>query len=97
MVKSKYKMKHINIRITGKVQGVSFRATTKAIADQMGVKGLIRNEKDGSVYIEAEGDDLQLEVFTEWCHEGPDRSKIELVEVSPAEFKNYRNFEILKR
>lgn len=90
-------MKHINIRITGKVQGVSFRATTKAIADQMGVKGMIRNEKDGSVYIEAEGDDVSLEVFQEWCHEGPDRAKIENIEVTPDEVKNYRNFEVLKR
>lgn len=90
-------MKHIDIRVTGKVQGVSFRATTKAIADQMGVRGMIRNEKDGSVYIEAEGDDLQLEVFTEWCYEGPDRSKIEQVQITPGEMKNYSNFEILKR
>jgi acylphosphatase len=90
-------MKHIDIRITGKVQGVSFRATTKAVADQMGVRGIVRNEKDGSLYIEAEGDDLLLEVFLEWCHEGSDRSKIENVEVVPGELKNYQNFEILKK
>lgn len=90
-------MKHIKIRITGKVQGVSFRATTKAIADQMGVRGMIRNEKDGSVYMEAEGDDTSLEVFQEWCNEGPDRAKIENVEVTSGELKNYRNFEIFKK
>jgi len=90
-------MKHIDIRITGKVQGVSFRATTKAVADQMGVRGFVRNEKDGSVFIEAEGDDVLLEVFLEWCHEGSDRSKIEQVEVTPGTLRNYQNFEILKR
>ena len=90
-------MKHINIKITGKVQGVSFRATTKAVADQMGVRGIVRNEKDGSLYIEAEGDDLLLEVFLEWCHEGSDRSKIENVNVTPGELKNYQNFEVLKK
>ena len=90
-------MKHIDIRITGKVQGVSFRATTKAVADQMGVRGFVRNEKDGSVFIKAEGDDVLLEVFLEWCHEGSDRSKIEQVEVTPGTLKNYQNFEILKR
>lgn len=90
-------MKHIDIRITGKVQGVSFRATTKAVADQMGVRGFVRNEKDGSVFIEAEGDDVLLEVFLEWCHEGSDRSKIEQVEVTPGTLKNYQNFEIIKR
>ncbi|WP_214228932.1 acylphosphatase [Pedobacter sp. B4-66] len=89
--------KHINIRITGKVQGVSFRATTKAVADQMGIRGIIRNEKDGTLYMEAEGDDTLLEVFVEWCNEGPDRAKIENVEVTSGELKNYQNFEIIKK
>jgi acylphosphatase len=89
-------MKHINIKITGKVQGVSFRAVTKMVADQMGVRGMIRNEKDGSVYVEAEGDDVLLEVFLEWCHDGTDRAVVEKVEVTPGEMKNYGNFEIIK-
>ncbi|WP_158798429.1 acylphosphatase [Pedobacter sp. L105] len=90
-------MKHINIKITGKVQGVGFRFTTKVVADQMGVRGMIKNEKDGSVYLEAEADEMLLEVFLEWCNEGPDRSQIENVEVTEAELKNYRNFEIIKK
>lgn len=90
-------MKHIDIRITGRVQGVSFRATTKAVADQMGVRGLVRNEKDGSLYIEAEGDDVLLEVFLEWCHEGSDRSIIENVSVTEGVLKHYQNFEIVKK
>lgn len=89
-------MKHINLKITGKVQGVSFRAITKMVANQMGVRGMIRNEEDGTVYVEAEGDDLQLEVFLEWCNDGPDRAIVEKVEVTPGEMKNYRNFEIIK-
>lgn len=89
--------KHIVIRITGKVQGVSFRYTTKVVADQMGVRGIVKNEKDGSLYLEAEGDDTLLEVFLEWCHEGPDRAKIEHVEVTPGVLKNYENFEIIKK
>ena len=72
-------MKHIIIKITGKVQGVFFRTSTKAVADQMGIKGLIRNEKDGSVYIEAEGDETTLSIFLEWCNEGPDKAIVENV------------------
>lgn len=90
-------VRHIKIKITGKVQGVSFRAITKVIADQMGVRGMIRNEKDGSVYIEAEGDDTLLDVFVEWCNEGPDRAKVEHVEVESGALNNYRNFEIIKK
>ena len=90
-------MKHIDIIITGKVQGVGFRQVTKMVADQMGVRGMIRNENDGTVYIEAEGDDVLLEVFLEWCHDGPDRAVVENVKVSPAEVKNYRNFEVVRK
>lgn len=90
-------MKHINITVQGKVQGVFFRASTKAVADQLGVKGLVRNEKDGSVYIEAEGDDFSLESFLEWCHEGPQNAKVEKVETVEDELKNYRNFEVVKK
>lgn len=90
-------MKQLKIRITGRVQGVSFRYTTKVVADQMGIRGMIKNEPDGSVYIEAEGDDTLLEVFLEWCNEGPDRAIIEKVETETAELKNYRNFEVIKK
>lgn len=90
-------MKHINIKITGKVQGVFFRASTKAVANQIGIKGLVRNEKDGSVYIEAEGDPAFLEIFINWCKEGPDKAKVESVELSDGELKNYRNFEVVKK
>jgi len=90
-------MKHINITVRGKVQGVFFRASTKAVADQLGVKGLVRNEKDGSVYIEAEGDAFSLESFLEWCHEGPQKAEVEKVETAEGELKNYRNFEVVKK
>lgn len=90
-------MKHINIKVSGKVQGVFFRASTKAVADQMGIKGLVKNEKDGSVYIEAEGDEISLSMFLEWCNDGPDKAIVENVVVADAELKNYRNFEVVKK
>ena len=90
-------IKHLNIKVIGKVQGVFFRASTKAVADQMGIKGLVRNEKDGSVYIEAEGSTTFLEMFVDWCKEGPDKSVVENVEVSEGELKNYSNFEVKKK
>lgn len=90
-------MKHLNIRVFGKVQRVFFRAATKAVADQLGIKGFAKNEDDGSVYIEAEGDDFSLESFLEWCHDGPQHAKVEKVEQSEGELKNYRNFEVVKK
>jgi acylphosphatase len=90
-------MKHYNIAVSGKVQGVFFRDSTKAVADQLGVKGLIRNQPDGSVYIEVEGDDFSLDLFLDWCKKGPERASVENVEVVEGELKNYRNFEVLRK
>jgi acylphosphatase len=90
-------MEHLNITVKGKVQGVFFRGATKAVADQLGVKGFIKNEPNGDVFIEAEGDKLSLGMFLEWCHEGPEHANVNLVESHEGELKNYRNFEIVKK
>lgn len=90
-------IKHLDITITGKVQGVFFRLSTKAVSDQLGVKGFVCNQPDGTVYIEAEGDGFALESFLEWCGEGPDKAEVENVSVQEGELKNYRNFEVIKK
>jgi acylphosphatase len=90
-------MKHLDIIITGKVQGVFFRSTSKAVADQLAIKGTARNRPDGTVFIEAEGDNFSLELFLEFCNKGSDRAVVENVSFSEAELKNYVNFEVVKR
>ena len=90
-------MKHLNITIHGKVQGVSFRVATKAVANQLGITGYIKNQVDGSVYAEAEGKDFELDNFVDWCHEGPEGAQVEKVEITQSELQNYRNFEIVKK
>lgn len=90
-------MKHLNITVFGKVQGVFFRAATKAVADQLGVRGFIKNKEDGSVYTEAEGDDFSMEAFLEWCNEGPQHAKVDRVEYVESDIKNYRNFEVIRK
>ncbi len=94
---SKYKMKHLDITVKGKVQGVFYRASTKAVADQLGIKGFIRNEPNGDVFIAAEGDNIALEMFLEWCHEGSQGAIVSSVESNEGELKNYRNFEVVKK
>jgi len=90
-------MKHLDIVVSGKVQKVSYRAMVKAVADQLGIKGTALNRPDGTVFIEAEGDDFSLELFLEFCEKGSDRSVVENVNPSEGELKNYRNFEIVKK
>lgn len=69
----------LSIRVTGKVQGVFFRKSTEEKAGELGVKGLVRNEDDGSVYIEAQGGDT--EKFIDWLHKGPPRAEVDQVKV----------------
>ena len=90
-------MKHLDIIISGRVQGVFFRATTKAVADQLGVKGTARNRPDGTVFIEAEGDEFSLDIFLEFCNKGSDRSAVEKVEVTESAIKGFQNFEVVKK
>ncbi len=89
--------KHLDIKVTGKVQGVFYRQSTKAVADQLSIKGFIKNETDSSVYIEAEGEAVLIESFLEWCRQGPERARVEHVESTEGELKNYRNFEVVKK
>lgn len=90
-------MKAIQITITGRVQGVFFRASTKAVADQIGIKGFVKNQKDGTVLVHAEGDAVLMDSFVDWCKYGPDDANVEDVIIEDVEAKNYRNFEILKK
>lgn len=87
-------LKHFNITVTGKVQGVFFRQSTKQMAELLGLKGFVRNEANGSVYIEAEGDDDLLIKFTHWCHRGPANAQVVSVSITEGELKNFTGFEV---
>ena len=86
--------KHFNIRVTGKVQGVFFRASVMDKALDLGLRGFVRNEPDGSVYIEAEGPEKQLNLLAEWCKTGSQFSKVEDVLLKISSVNSFRAFEI---
>ncbi|MFM9074987.1 MAG: acylphosphatase, partial [Bacteroidota bacterium] len=72
-------MQHISIRVFGRVQGVFYRASTFDVARNLNVNGFVRNEQDGSVFIEAEGDPEALEQLKEWCRHGPPGARVDQV------------------
>ena len=92
-------MEHWKITVKGKVQGVYFRASTKAVADHLGLKGMVYNQPDGhSVYIEAEGSLFALESLLEFCKEGPDKAEVsDVLRQRSTDLLGYRNFEIIKK
>lgn len=79
-------MKRYGIKVIGEVQGVGFRFYAKRKADEVGVKGFVRNEVDGSVSLEAQGEESQLEEFITWCKHGPSTAHVrdfKVFELSP--------------
>jgi len=87
-------MKAVSITVTGNVQGVFYRASTKEAADQLNLKGFVQNQPDGSVYVEAEGNEENLKQFVTWCKQGPPRALVTHVDAQEVELKNYERFEI---
>jgi acylphosphatase len=88
--------RHVNVRVTGRVQGVFFRATTKGIAESLGLTGFVRNEADGSVYIEAEGEAGSVEKFLAWCRMGPPQAAVSTVEVTDGSIRGFKEFVVVR-
>jgi acylphosphatase len=87
-------MKCLQIHIYGRVQHKGFRFVAMQKAYQTGIRGYIQNKKDGSLYVEAEGEEVQLKGFLEWCKKGPMGAVVDEVTSEEGEIKNYSAFDI---
>jgi len=74
-------MERAHVFVSGKVQGVYFRATTREEARERGVTGWVRNLDDGRVEAVFEGDENDVEEMVEFCHDGSPAAEVEDVEV----------------
>ena len=88
-------MKHLNLKIYGEVQGVFFRQGVKDRALELGLDGFVRNEPDGSVYLEAEGEEGILNKFIDWCRIGPPGAKVNSLDISEGTVQNFIGFNIV--
>lgn len=73
------------VRIRGNVQGVFFRAWTEEEATKRGLKGFVRNRKDGTVEALFAGPRTEVEDMIAACHRGPPQSTVDKVETEDAE------------
>ena len=67
----------VELRISGRVQGVGFRYATRRAAAELGIAGTVRNEEDGTVHVHAEGPVDKLEEFVRWCSRGPSLARVD--------------------
>ena len=77
-----------HVRITGRVQGVFFRAWTRQQAEQLDVHGWIRNCADGSVEAHLEGQEGSVDQLIQLLRRGPSGSRVEDVDISDAKVEN---------
>lgn len=83
-----------HVHVTGRVQGVFFRAWTQEQAQRLGVNGWVRNCPDGSVEAHLEGSESAIQHITERMRKGPSDAQVDEVQVSDAELDGFTRFEV---
>ncbi|CDQ39870.1 MULTISPECIES: acylphosphatase [Virgibacillus] len=86
---------NVHAKISGKVQGVGFRFSAKQKADEIGITGWIRNNPDGTVELEAQGENKQLDQFLKDLSKGLNPA-IKVQEVDQSKFESSTNFNSFK-
>ena len=84
----------VHLIVSGRVQGVWFRAGTREQALELGLCGWAKNCPDGTVEIHAEGDKKTLEQFITWCRKGPPAARVSALEVEWVVCQSLTTFKI---
>ena len=80
--------------VTGKVQGVCFRAAAKKRADKLGLTGWVRNLPDGTVECTATGQQEVLDQFVKWLHKGPQAAEVSNVKIYEILHHSFADFSV---
>ena len=86
--------KAVEVTVSGRVQGVSFRAYTQQEAGRLGVAGWVSNEPDGTVAGHFEGPAAAVDALVAWCHQGPRLARVERVDVREVAATGARRFDV---
>lgn len=89
-------MPTFEIKITGKVQGVFFRKSAREKALSLHLTGQVWNNDDGSVGVVVSGNNDQVAEFIQWCHRGPDRARVQSVEINEQPDRSFPGFNITR-
>lgn len=89
------KMKEVHLIISGKVQGVFFRASVQNEAEYLNLKGLVGNVDSGNVEVVAQGNEASLKKLIEFCKQGPKHASVNKVKINWRKLsKKYSSFSI---
>ncbi|QPJ64898.1 MAG: acylphosphatase [Candidatus Nitrohelix vancouverensis] len=87
-------MTAVHLVIRGRVQGVSYRASAEGKANELGLKGWVRNQSDGSVELFAEGERSALDALIRWCQQGPPAANVADLSANWTEPQGLTDFKI---
>jgi acylphosphatase len=87
-------VRRVRAQVTGRVQGVMFRDSCRREAERLGVVGWVRNEPDGSVVLEAEGAQADVDALVAWCRTGPPGARVTDVSVRGVVTSGGSRFEV---
>ena len=83
----------VDLVVSGRVQGVFYRASMRTEADRLGVRGWVRNEADGTVRAHLEGGAAAVDELVAWCRTGPPKAHVEDLQVTEAAVEGLSAFE----
>ena len=89
-------MQTVHLLISGKVQGVFFRETSRRLAEKLNITGWIKNTPGGKVEVLVTGDEKDLDDFVNFCKKGPQRAEVEEVKVSKKQKIAFDKFEVIR-
>ena len=89
-------MKTVHLVISGKVQGVFFRAEAENMANQLEIQGWIKNREDKKVEALVTGEPANLDQFIAWCKVGPAKAQVENVVVTQKPAAAFNKFEVIR-
>ncbi len=87
----------VHVFISGIVQGVFFRSSTKDKAGELGISGWVRNLSDGRVEAVFEGEKENVEKMVDWCRKGPEYARVSGVDVIPEQYRGEFSGFLLRR
>jgi acylphosphatase len=87
-------VKRVRVTVTGRVQGVFYRATCARLARDAGLGGHVRNLPDGRVEAAFEGPETDVDRLVEWCRSGPDMARVDEVEIVAEQPRGDREFTV---
>ena len=85
----------LDLVIEGRVQGVGYRYYAKMEAESLCIRGSVKNMRNGTVFLTAQGEKQAIEIFVTWCYKGPPGATVRDIEIVQGKTEAFSEFSVL--